>query len=327
MKHSCRERKPQIISILLLSIIVISACQLKQFFVPVLTPTPTRTITVTATSTITPAPTATGGGLIAFTNPVNFNLCFIHADGSNRKCLDIKGDQHDWSPDGKRLVFHSLRDENFGLYVVNADGTNINRLTYSSEREFDRDPTWSPDGKQIVFTTIDSFIYVINADGTNATRMTGIFCNFPTWSPDGKRIAVSGRNAPFIQTSSSCNSSGIYLMDIDGSNKTLLVAEPAEEFAWSPDGKRIAFVSKRDAPPGADSFYYDIYCINANGSNLIRLTQNGQGGYDLTWSPDGERIAFSNYNGDENKWLIYIMNADGSNVTTLTEGMHPAWQP
>jgi len=322
MRQGSKELKIQGIIIFLVSITVISSCQLGQLPISALTPT--------ATSTITPAPTAIGGGLIAFVKPADFNICFIRVDGANLNCLDIKGNEPDWSPDGNRLIFHSIRDENSGLYVTNADGTNIIRLTYNSDVELDRHPNWSPDGKHIVFTSIDGFIYVMNTDGTNTTRLTGVLCNFPAWSPDGKRIAVSGTNAFFINDSSSCNISGIYLMDADGSNKTLLTklaSGNVRDIAWSPDGKHIAFTSNLDAPPTADSFYYDIYLMNSDGTNIIRLTQDGQGGYDLTWSPDGRHIAFSNYNREENKMLIYIMNVDGLNIIKLTEGLSPAWQP
>ena len=221
---------------------------------------------------------------------------------------------------------------------MDADETNITRLTYNSDIEFDHDPTWSPDGTRIAFSSFDkdstfTILNVMNADGTNITRLTDAFCHYPAWSPDGKYIAVV-RWATGIPGCSLCNTSGIYLIDADGSNMTLLAKLTIKmavihDLAWSPDGKHIAFASNQDAPVDSfyDSFYKDIYSVDVDSSNITRLTHDGQGGFDLTWSPDGQQIAFSNYNEDENKGLIYIMNADGSNITKLTVGSDPSWQP
>ena len=73
---------------------------------------------------------------------------------------------------------------------------------------------------------------------------------------------------------------------------------------------RIAFTSDRDGD-------WDIYVMDADGSNVTQLTHNDAPDTEPSWSPDGERIAFtSTRDGD---WDIYLMNADGSNVTQLTD--------
>ena len=80
--------------------------------------------------------------------------------------------------------------------------------------------------------------------------------------------------------------------------------------AWSPDGSRIAFESFRDRN-------HEIYVMNADGSDVIQLTDNR--GFDRSpaWSPDGSRIAFdSDRDGNDE---IYVMNADGSGQTNLTK--------
>ena len=85
---------------------------------------------------------------------------------------------------------------------------------------------------------------------------------------------------------------------------------------------RIAFGSDRDGNE-------EIYLMNADGSGLIRLTDDPGRDGNPSWSPDGERIAFhSNRDGN---WNVYVMNADGSGVTRLTDnsagGSSPSWSP
>ena len=93
---------------------------------------------------------------------------------------------------------------------------------------------------------------------------------------------------------------------------TNLTNSPADDIfsSWSPDGRRIAFVSDRDGNR-------EIYAVNADGSSLTRLTDNQGSDDSPSWSPDGRRIAFvSDRDGDSD---IYVVNADGSSLTRLTD--------
>jgi Tol biopolymer transport system component len=194
-------------------------------------------------------------------------------------------------------------------------------------------PALSPAHGRIAFMSyIDGNpeIYTINADGSEQTRLTNdpAIENMPAWSPDGKRIAfTSSRDATtdgnvgiYIE---------IYVMNADGSQPTRLTSNLAQDEspAWSPDGKQIAFVSKRDAT--TDEFYSEeIYVMNADGSQQTRLTNNTARDEMPAWSPDGRQIAFVS-NRDDNASRIYVMNADGSQQTPLTDrsGLMPAWSP
>ena len=90
--------------------------------------------------------------------------------------------------------------------------------------------------------------------------------------------------------------------------------------AWSPDGTRIAFDSNREGT-------FEIYVMNANGTNPRRLTRDGGG--QPSWSPDGTRMAF--IGGPAKEADIYVMNADGSNAVNLSNhparDVAPAWSP
>jgi Tol biopolymer transport system component len=95
------------------------------------------------------------------------------------------------------IVFHSERDGNMEIYVMNTDGSDQRRLTNNDAD--DVCPAWSPDGTQIAFVSNrggNDEIYVMNADGSGQRRLTNNDADdgFPAWSPDGMRIAFdSGR--------------------------------------------------------------------------------------------------------------------------------------
>ncbi len=130
----------------------------------------------------------------------------------------------------------------------------------------------------------------------------------------------------------------IFVMAPDGSRSANLTKSWADDVApvWSPDGRRIAFVSLRDtltgkAGLGKGSIYimdFDPW-TGAGGGNATRLTdEKGADGWP-TWSPDGQRIAF--HSDRSGNWDIWSIKIDGSGLTRLTEhpaaDRHPAWSP
>jgi Tol biopolymer transport system component len=117
----------------------------------------------------------------------------------------------------------------------------------------------------------------------------------------------------------------IFTMKPDGSDVRQLTHNHADDFrpAWSADGMKIAFVSRRDG-------YWAIYKMSANGKHQTRLTGKGLDGADFPdWSPDGERIVFSK--NENSHTAIYTMYADGSHLVQLTASAdiddYPAWSP
>jgi Tol biopolymer transport system component len=251
-----------------------------------------------------------------FTNPVR--LTFTVGNGVPM-----------WSPDGTKVVFHSIRDGNYEVYVMNADGSNQTRLTNNPAPSWSPGnwfPAWSPDGTKIAFCSArdgNDEIYIMNADGSNQTRLTNNPAddNYPSWSPDATKIAF---------TSDRDGISEIYVMDADGSNPNRFTTSPVDFKqgficpSWSPDGSKIAFNSGRQDG-------YDIYTMNIDGSNLTNLTpETPEEHLAPQWSPDGSKLTFAYEETISYPWTMAIMNSDGSNLNVIMEGRPnggPSWSP
>ena len=99
--------------------------------------------------------------------------------------LDVQNWLPAWSPDGSQLAFTSSRDGNSEVYIIDADGKNLQRLT--NHPDIDTSPTWSPQGHQLAFVSDrpgSLQVYVIGVDGTGLRRITfESHCDRPTWSP------------------------------------------------------------------------------------------------------------------------------------------------
>ena len=214
-----------------------------------------------------------------------------------------------------KIAFVSQRDGNEEIYTMNADGSNVQRLTFDpvGGPKSDLSPTWSPDGTRIAFASnrADNYeIYVMNADGSNQQRLTtSIYGDLnPNWSPSGTRIAFASNR----DTGGLYYGYEIYAMNADGSNQQRLTNNSVDDVnpTWSPDGTRIAFATSRDGN-------YEIYVMNADGSNQQRMTFNTAVDGSPAWSHDGTRIVFVRnfglYYAD-----IYIMNADACQECTGT---------
>ena len=252
----------------------------------------------------------------------DMDIVTIDEDGTNERVL-TNNDFEDWAPvwtvDKEQILFHSNRDGAYGIYIMDKDGSDVERLTAMDT--YAMFPSVSPNGNQIAFEmytnqTQSWDIYVMNLDGSALRRMTytPAYDGGASWSPDGSQIAFHSTQAGYYD---------IYVMNANGSNLRRMTFYPETMDVWpvfSPDGDSIIFHSERDG----DS---EIFIMNSNGTMQTNLTNNTALDRVPRFSEDGKNIVFrSERNGDSE---IFIMNLDGSNVRALTDNnardMHPDW--
>ena len=309
------------------------------------TPTPTRTPAPTSAPSPSPVPipalSGSGGGVIALASweASDWQIYVMNADGSGqaRVTVGIKGGyEPNWSPDGTKIVF-----QYGGLKVADIATGGIQAIPLGVEKDnlpnqYLVKPAWSPDGEWIAFLNesgTQGDVYLIRPDGTGLRRLTD--SNDVSrdgdlvWSPDGKQLAYSAHRTGNIE---------IYVLDVAGAlqgeaaSRQLTDSKPPVRnlvTSWSPDGSRIAYSSDRDGNA-------EIYMVNVDGSDSVRLTDDPASDTEPDWSPDGKLIAFSsNRDGDGEIYVLDVGEAiqDASNASARRLTSHPGddvgpvWMP
>ena len=225
------------------------------------------------------------------------------------KMIDVIFQEAVWSPDGSRIVYNDGRS----LYVINADGSNSQRVVVARCGVVPS-PVWSPDGTRISY---EGRGYIVIVD-VETGRSVSIFDSAkPIWSPDGTRISYTNSGGH-----------GIFVSDLDGTNRQQLSTDRVSRFAWSPDGARIGYIGQ---PPTVPGYSPSLYVTDSDGQNQQQLV-SGIGVFfytddvdeGLAWSPDSSRIAYRSSGG------INVIGVDGTNPRKVVSGFargRMAWSP
>ena len=239
-------------------------------------------------------------------------------------------DQHPkWSPDGKRISFISSRGGNFDLWMMNADGTGVERLTDHAAADYD--PIWAHDGQSLIFSSerdSRSDLYRLWLKDRRIDRLTHHFVGraiMPSVSPDGKSVAFAAQTLQRLQFWEF----QIHILDLaTGKTRALDNSGGACWPSWSPDGRTLANVLLAKEPS-------TIQIRNADGNAARELTAMPKmWHYYPDWSKDGRWLALSvspqHHEGED--WDLALAPADGSRAPArLTTGPGndrlPDWKP
>jgi dipeptidyl aminopeptidase/acylaminoacyl peptidase len=250
------------------------------------------------------------------------------------------------SPDGAWVaysvsVIDSAKDKNDSdVWMTSWDGSQTVRLTSTPESE--GTPRWSPDGRYLAFLSgrqegKGAQLWLLDRRGGEAQRVSQVRGGISeyAWSPDSRRIvlvveeetdSIAAKDTGEKKTPKpividrytfkrdvvgylGTKRSRLVLFDV-GTKKTESLTRGLtddDEPAWSPDGNRIAFVSRRVSEPRQVE-NSDVFVIDARaGATPLRLTDfAGPDGGRPAWSPDGTLIAF--LRGDEPRFFAYQQN-------------------
>jgi Tol biopolymer transport system component len=194
-----------------------------------------------------------------------FDIYTANPDGSDTKRLTSYGvytAEGTLSPDGKTIVFTSLKDGDLDIYTMNVDGSDVRRLTTAVG--YDGGPFFSPDGKKIVYRAYHP---------TDSTELA-----------DYKSLLAQHIVRP--------SKMEIWVMNADGSDQHQITHLGGANFApfFTPDGKRIIFSSNYRNPRSGN---FDLFLVNLDGSGLEQVTTSPEFDGFPQFSPDGRRLVWA----------------------------------
>ena len=264
---------------------------------------------------IEPAPPSGELALQCILTMTRSSIWRIRVDGTGLTQLSTGGLDarlSTWSPDGKRLAF----TEDDHVVVMDTDGPQSRIVTDGLKK--DHMINWLPDGRLQVLET--DKVHLINPDSgrddIGATRQI--------WAPDGTRIAyimnTSGTTNPLVKL----DLPSIWIADADGQNARFIAQ--GYEPQWSPDGKRLSFLSDVHINPYGRFLYASEVRIRdvAGSSDLLVSLPGDRMMMALAWSPDSSMLAVTAWQSGEPP-MVWVLNADTGAVRTQWRGVATWW--
>lgn len=216
---------------------------------------------------------------------------------------------------GPDLAFASNRDGDYEIYVMNADGSGVGRITDNPAA--DLYPVWSPDGRRIAFASDrdgDFEVYVMNGEGSDVRQLTFTDASGvdrrPAWSPDGREVLFDRPAEP-----ATGRHVDLYAVNVaTGAVRRLTngggISSGGGEGDWSP---RQTIVLQRHT----DTVDWEIGHLDPATGAVTQLTSNSSDDLTPAWFPDGSQIAFSSRrSGTLDIWKMASNGAGPVRLTT-----------
>lgn len=205
-----------------------------------------------------------------------------------------------FSPDGKSVVFASVRNESSEIYCVGRSGSNETRLTSTTCWEIS--PSFTPDGTHIVFMSDQDNPHgepwIMDTDGSDAHRLFPEIddCSVPSYSPDGKMMVFTAGRVPKVV---------IIVAKADGSNPRAVSPPGSFDPVFSTLGTSICFSRKFDEETTSGSREStELFSVNVDGTRLERLTSDGMSKSCVGWPTSPDRILYTVYVGNRAVWSV-----------------------
>lgn len=228
--------------------------------------------------------------------------------------------------DGKIVAVGESESPNGGMAIARLNGNGSLDATFHSTGKVTFGPCFEAADANAVAIQTDGKIVI----GGGSDCMSPYFPFFTLLRYQGGSTRMLHGNGKIAFTSTRDGNREIYAMNADGTNQIRLTNNNVfdDHPKWSPDGKKIAFLSQSALGT------YAIFVMNADGTGRTEVTPTiespsapGNLSYwGMSWSPDGQQIVFSDVVTANESDLI-IVNIDGSNRRTLSPGFYPTWSP
>jgi TolB protein len=235
-----------------------------------------------------------------------------------------------WSSDGQRVAFVGEKNKVGDLYVANADGKKLKKITNNADLEFS--PDWSPDDSQIAFSSCKyegCQIYSTSPDGKEFLPLVTFEdvkgLRMGDWSPYGNRIIFEGDDYSY----GVLGVAQLFYVNIDGSEIIQLTDTELYNFSpsFSPDGEWITLIRETSIDAGYNTTD-DVYVMRANGTQEINITNDNAKQFYPRWAPKGDWILF--YTELEDRLDIELIKPDGTHRIKILEVTDkwpsPAWR-
>lgn len=220
-----------------------------------------------------------------------------------------------FSADGSQVTFVSSRDGNKEDYLMNADGSNVRRMT--DHPATDAFPLLSPDGTQMVFDSNrvgeNTDIYLKNVnDDLPPVKITDLPSNEEhrghCWSPDGTKMVI---------TSDRSGKSNVYVTDVEPYAAQVILSDDSADLqypSFSRDASKLVYQARTDD----GRFAIRLHDMDEKSDRNVFSTETNVANLALSpvFSPDGLRVAFTNKTGGNSE--IFTMNLDGTGLVNLT---------